>query len=106
MFTCAELQEIPKQGALTFEKELSDISPSQMSLANSSHPIEWLCLCTGEKVTAGETRTCGDQDQAQGSRNNVYSYFTHRVLMRVFLTNFFHPKKSFNFIPIGFPAHW
>lgn len=49
MFTCAELQQIPKQGALTFEKELGDISPSQMCLANSSHPIEWLCLRTGDE---------------------------------------------------------
>lgn len=47
MFICAELQQIPKQVAFTFEKDLGDTSPSQMCLANSSHPIEWLCLHTG-----------------------------------------------------------
>lgn len=35
----------------------------------------------------GETRTYGDQAQAHGSRNNVYSYFTHCVLIRAFLIN-------------------
>lgn len=87
MFICAELQEIPKQGAVTFEKELGDTSPSQMCLANPSHAVEWLCLCTGEEVTSGETWTYSDQDQAQSSRNNVYSYFAHCVLMRAFLIN-------------------
>ena len=36
---------------------------------------------------SGETWTYGDQAQAQGSRNNVYSYFTHCILIKAFLIN-------------------
>lgn len=36
---------------------------------------------------SGETWIYGDQAQAQGGRNNVYSYFIHCVLMKAFLIN-------------------